>query len=177
MNIIFAKLQEQHFLLLLKWLESPHVKQWWDQDIQYTKELIEKKYRPYTQGFKILSDIKKPMHAFIVEVDNQPVGYIQYYDKYDFPHEQGYSVEGLPKSLAAIDFYIGEESYLGHGIGTEILRCFLKEHVLVEFDACFVDPDTANKGAIRAYEKTGFTVVNKISELAATWMICNKDTY
>lgn len=111
------------------------------------------------------------MHAFVIEVDKVPVGYIQYYDKYDFPPQQGYSVEGLPESLAAIDFYIGEENYIGQGIGTEILRLFLKEHVFVKFDACFVDPDTANKVAIRAYEKAGFTIVKEISELAVTWML------
>ncbi|NBO24779.1 MAG: aminoglycoside adenylyltransferase, partial [Chlamydiae bacterium] len=30
MKITFAPLAESHFSLLLKWLESPHVKKWWD---------------------------------------------------------------------------------------------------------------------------------------------------
>ncbi|WP_341814613.1 hypothetical protein [Wolbachia endosymbiont (group A) of Chalcis sispes] len=41
-NITFKALKEEHFLLLLKWLETPHVKRWWDADINWTPELIEK---------------------------------------------------------------------------------------------------------------------------------------
>jgi len=174
MKIIFSKLQKDHFPLLLRWLESSHVKQWWDQDAQYTNELIEKKYTPYTQGFKMLGDIKKPMHAFIIEVDNQPVGYIQYYNKYDFPPEQGCSNEDLSESLAAIDFYIGEEDFLGKGLGAKILQNFLKLYVFKEFKSCFVDPYTANKVAICSYENAGFKIVKEISELAITWMIAKR---
>ena len=111
------------------------------------------------------------MHAFVIEVDKVPVGYIQYYNKYDFPPEQGYSVEGLPESLAAIDFYIGEEQYLGKGIATQALTDFLQNHVLKDFTACFVDPDTENKAAIRTYEKAGFKVVKEMPELAVVWMV------
>lgn len=174
MNITFAPLQKTHFPLLLKWLYAPHARQWWDKDVNWTPELIEKKYTPYTEGFKILGNIKKPMHAFVIEANKVPVGYIQYYDKYDFPPEQGYSVEGLPESLAAIDFYIAEEEYLGKGIATQALTDFLKTHVFKDFTACFVDPDTANEAAIRTYEKAGFKVVKEIPELAVTWMVCKK---
>lgn len=170
-NITFAKLQKIHFPLLLKWLYTPHVRAWWDQNVDWTAELIEKKYTAYTEGFKILGNIKKPMHAFIIEVDRVPVGYIQYYNKYDFVPEQGYSVEGLPESLAAIDFYIGEEEHLGKGIATQALTDFLSSYVFKKFDACFVDPDTANKAAIRTYEKAGFRAVKQIPELAVTWMV------
>ena len=173
MKITFIKLQQKHFPLLLRWLESPHVKEWWDQDIQYTSELINKKYISYTQEYKILDNIKKPIHAFIIKVDNKPIGYIQYYDKYDFPPEQGYDVKELPESLAAIDFYIGEKSYLGRGIGTKALRFFLKKYVFKSFNTCFVDPNTTNKTAIRTYEKAGFITTKEIKELAITWMVCD----
>ena len=54
MCVIFKPLKREHFPLLLKWLETPHVKKWWDSDINWTLELIEKKYSSYTQGFKHL---------------------------------------------------------------------------------------------------------------------------
>ncbi|WP_245611548.1 MULTISPECIES: hypothetical protein [unclassified Wolbachia] len=53
-NITFEALKEEHFLLLLKWLETPHVKLWWDADINWTPELIGKKYSNYIKGFKRL---------------------------------------------------------------------------------------------------------------------------
>jgi aminoglycoside 6'-N-acetyltransferase len=174
MNITFTKLQEAHFPLLLKWLYAQHVREWWDKDTNWTPELITNKYTPYTQGFKVLGQIKNPMNAFVIEVDKIPIGYIQYYNKYDFPPEQGYSVEGLSESLAAIDFYIGEKKYLGKGVATQVLTDFLKTPVFKEFDACFVDPDTENRAAIRTYEKAGFKIIKEIQELAVTWMINKK---
>jgi len=50
MKITFTPLQESHFPLLLKWLETPHVKAWWDKDIHWTPELIKKRYASYVQG-------------------------------------------------------------------------------------------------------------------------------
>ena len=81
--------------MLLKWLETPHVKKWWDQNVKWTPELIQKKYSDYVKGFKILklqnTVIKKPMHAFVIRVNGKSIGYIQYYNKHDFPPEQGYN--------------------------------------------------------------------------------------
>ncbi len=40
MTIIFEPLHESHFSLLLKWLETGYVKKWWDQDTEYTPDLV-----------------------------------------------------------------------------------------------------------------------------------------
>jgi len=163
--MIFKLLKREHFPLLLKWLETPHVKKWWDSDINWTLELIEKKYSSYTKGFKHLvletQIIKKPMHAFIINFNNVDIGYIQYYDRYDFPPEQGYDILNLPESCAAIDWYIGELNYIGKGIGTQALSIFFNEFVLKDFKNASVDPDTTNIGAIRVYEKVGFKKVKE----------------
>jgi aminoglycoside 6'-N-acetyltransferase len=55
MNIAFTPLSTSYFPLLLKWLETPHVKAWWDQNTHWTKELIEQKYENYVHGFKRLT--------------------------------------------------------------------------------------------------------------------------
>ncbi|MBI2706843.1 MAG: GNAT family N-acetyltransferase [Proteobacteria bacterium] len=173
--IKFHPLQEKHFPLLLHWLESPHIKAWWDQDVHWTMDLIKEKYGCYVKEFKRLTlpdkTIEKPMYAFIMCVDGVEVGYIQYYDAYDFPREQGYELEGLPSSLASIDVFIGEEDFVGKGLGPLLMETFLNEHVFKHFDAVFVDPDTANLHAIRAYEKAGFKKIKTINEGAITWMM------
>lgn len=65
-NITFKALKEEHFLLLLKWLETPHVKKWWDADINWTPELIEKKYSNISKCLKLKTQIiEKPMHALL----------------------------------------------------------------------------------------------------------------
>ncbi len=174
MIITFHPLQEAHFPLLLKWLTSPHVKAWWDQDVSWTITLIQEKYGPYVQGYKLEQGSKKPLHAYIICANTHPLGYIQFYNAYDFPREDKIPLEGLPKSLAALDIFIGEEEYIGKGFGSESLKQFLKEHIDPAFEACFVDPDTANGRAIRTYEKAGFKKINTVNEGRITWMVRTK---
>ena len=172
MTITFKPLQESHFPLLLKWLEAPHVKPWWDPEVCWTKDLIEQKYQSYVQGYKRLNlpdrMIEKPIHAFIIDIDGKEVGYIQYYNAYDFPREQGYEIEGLPKSLASLDIFIGAEDFLNKGLGALVLKKFLKDHIDPHYKACFVDPDGANLKAIHIYEKVGFKT---IKEGPILWMV------
>lgn len=175
MTIKFQSLQESHFPLLLKWLETPHVKVWWNPEVEWTLELIENKYRNYVKGFKRLEFqgcvIEKPIHAFLICIDDKEVGYIQYYNVYDFRREQRYEIEGLPDSLAALDIFIGKEEFLGKGLGCRIIKQFLSEYVDPHYDACFVDPDTANIRAIRTYENAGFKKIKMVKDGRITWML------
>ncbi len=176
MPLVFLPLQESHFSLLLKWLEAPHVKAWWDQDVHWTPELIKNKYKNYGKGFKRLDFqgylIEKPIHAFIICREGREIGYIQYYNAYDFPREQGYEIESLPENMAALDVFIGEKDRTSRGLGPLVIKTFLLEHVFKYFDAVFVDPDTANIKAIRAYEKAGF---KKVKEGTIIWMVKKHD--
>ncbi|NRB10926.1 MAG: GNAT family N-acetyltransferase [Rickettsiaceae bacterium] len=178
MNITFTPLKQKHFLLLLKWLETPHVKVYWDKNIHWTLRLIKEKYGDYVSGYKVLKlankTIKKPMHAFIINLDQQPIGYIQYYNKHDFPPEQGYNVN-LPSSCGAIDFYIGELEFINKGIGTQSLIDFIKQHVLQKFDYVFVAPDTENIAAIKTYQKVGFNIYKKVNNDKITLMLYEKE--
>jgi aminoglycoside 6'-N-acetyltransferase len=172
MHISFTPLEKSHFPLLLNWLESPHVKAWWDQDIIYNMDLVKQKFGHYVQGYKLEDGERKAMDGRIILLDNQPIGYIQCYNAYDYPREGGVSLEGLPTNLAAIDFYIGDISYIGKGLGLLLLKQFLNEIVFKKFAACFVDPDTANKSAICSYEKSGFKKVREVNN--CIWMIKEK---
>jgi len=177
-KITFKPLTKSHLDLLLKWLETPHVKAWWDQDVQWTMKLIKEKYGHYIKGYKKLKlegkIIKKLMWAFIIFFEEMPIGYIQYYNVHDFPREQGYDISELPTSCASVDWYIGEVEFTGKGIGTQALSYFLNQHVFPTFEYVFVDPDTANTGAIRVYTKIGFTVIKKVNDGKITWMLCEK---
>ena len=62
--IEFVPLCETHFPLLLKWLESAHVKPWWDPDTIWDSKKIYEKYETYVKGYKIEDDIKKRIQAF-----------------------------------------------------------------------------------------------------------------
>ena len=155
MNISFTSLSQSHFSLLLKWLEEPHVKAWWDRDINYTEDLVKEKYTSYTQGYKLENGVKKAIHSFVIYIGNNPIGYIQIYNAYDFTRNQ--PLLDLPKSLAAIDFFIGDADYIGKGIGAEILRAFDYQG----YKNILVDPDMDNIAAIKTYEKAGFKKVRE----------------
>lgn len=168
MKITFAPLAESHFPLLLKWLDAPHVKAWWDQDVKWNPKLIQEKYADYARGYKLDNGVAKAISAHVIYVDNTPIGYIQIYNAYDFAH--GEPLTGLPASLAAFDVLIGDEAYLKQGIGSGAIAQFLKEHGN-SYTHVFADPDSNNIGAIRAYEKAGFKKCTKQPGTGEVWMI------
>ena len=83
MTIAFRNLSEHDFPLLLKWLETPHVKRWWDSEVVWTLDKITQKYSSYVKQYKIENGKKRSIFAFIIVLDDQPIGYIQYYDACD----------------------------------------------------------------------------------------------
>lgn len=90
------------------------------------------------------------MNTHIIYFDNDPIGYIQLYNAHDFPRENDVGIESstsISKSLSAIDFFIGEESFLGKGLGSKILEMFFRKFVDPYFDTCFVDSDPDNLSA------------------------------
>lgn len=95
MKIEFKSLSISDFTLLLKWLRNHHVKQWWDQDITHAEKSIEEKYISYTQGYKLEYGERRPISAFIIYLEDKPIGYIQIYNAYDFLKKK--PLDGLPK--------------------------------------------------------------------------------
>ena len=173
--IRFTKLSTEDFPLLHRWMMTPHVAKWWAENRQWSQRDIQQKYESYVEGYKILGAIKKPIHGFLIRLGEKPIGYIQYYNAYDFPREQGYVIEGLSTNMASIDLYIGEEEWIGKNLGASVITSFLKEYVWPLYDACFVDPHMENNGAIRVYEKAGFKKVKTIKESQVFWMVMNKN--
>jgi aminoglycoside 6'-N-acetyltransferase len=161
--ISFTPLQKAHFPLLLKWLQTPHVKMWWDAELKWDLALIEEKYSAYIQG-------TKPVHAFIINVDHHPVGYIQSYNVQDFPVEK--SMLEYPENCAALDFYIAETDYLKKGIGSNALKQFMKDVLYTKYHHIIVDPDPANLNAIKTYQKAGFEILKSTQSI--TWMSAHK---
>tara|TARA_R110002073_G_scaffold105839_7_gene239236 strand:- start:2433 stop:2942 length:510 start_codon:yes stop_codon:yes gene_type:complete len=95
--------------------------------------------------------------ALIAEAAGRPVGIVQIIDPDNEPSRY-WGVTG--PGYRAIDIWIGEESDLGRGLGTQMMqlalaRCFSDPKV----QAVLIDPLASNVDAIRFYERLGFTRV------------------
>jgi aminoglycoside 6'-N-acetyltransferase len=93
----------------------------------------------------------------IAEVDGQPIGFIQIIDP---ALEDSHYWGEIAPNLRAIDIWIGEETELGKGYGTQMMRlaiarCFIDPLVT----AILIDPLAANTRAHRFYERLGFEFV------------------
>ena len=168
MIITFEPLHESHFPLLLKWLETPHVKKWWDQDVTYTMDLVREKYSSYIKGYKRVDGQQKPIQGFIIHNNQNPIGYIQIYNTYDFPRSK--TLSGLPANLGAFDIFIAEESALQQGLGSKAILEFLRVHGN-QYSNIFADPDSNNIAAIKCYEKAGFKRFSEQQDTKEVWML------
>jgi aminoglycoside 6'-N-acetyltransferase len=95
----------------------------------------------------------------IAEQDDRPIGFLQIINPAD---EETHYWGDIETGLRAIDIWIGEESDLGRGHGTEMMRlalarCFQQASV----SAVLVDPLTSNWRACRFYERLGFRAVER----------------
>jgi|GEM_PF-1503565 len=142
MNITYQPLHPEHFKLLYDWIAQPHVAAWWSDPHDW--EIFLQKYS---------EKIESPYRGcFIIEIDQQPIGYIQWYQANKFPEWQN-----QPDGTYGVDLYIGNLEFIGKGYGTQIVKQFvrllLKKPNVTNIIA---NPDISNTAAIRCYEKAGF---------------------
>lgn len=136
MMLEFRPLTPDDFPLLLEWLSKEHIKEWWD-DGDDTLEKIARHY----------GEEEKGLGRFILvatdEEGESPIGYFQHYS--------------VSEGLMGIDQFIGEEAYLGRGIGTRAIRMFVEMIARMhQPTAIILDPSPENSRAIKCYEKAGF---------------------
>ena len=150
----FKSLTKQDVPLLLTWFKEPHVQKWWP---------TPKKDEDFFDHF--LKRIRsKDTFAYLVLLDNEPIGYIQYYliDK----QKSSWLPELLPNTVGT-DQFIGKPGLIGKGLGSQFIKEFIETILFTEnIDAVIVDPDPTNKAAIRCYEKINFTL---LGEFQAPW--------
>ena len=151
-EIGFRPLERDDLGLMYRWLRREHVRRWWDEHESY--EDVADHYLPAIEG-------RKPSDLYLILLDDRPVGFIQTYLVADYPDFAARI--GVGGGVAGVDLFVGEEELTGRGLGTEVLRAFVRDVVFAEprTTACVADPDGRNTASIRAFEKAGFRRVGE----------------
>ena len=122
-----------------RWLEAPHVAQWW--------------HDPSEQFELVGGDLADPdMAQFIVSADAREFAYLQCYNLGVW--DTGFGPQ--PEGARGLDQFIGEAGMLGRGHGSAFIRAFADRLLASGTPRVVIDPDPANARAIRAYAKAGF---------------------
>lgn len=140
----FKPVERGDLLLLKSWLEAPHVSEWWgdpDGEITEISEFLDE-----SDGSTV--------RPYIVSLLGRSIGYIQSYD----PHEEiDHPYQDQPEGTRGIDQFIGARELTGLGHGPAMIQAFCRMLFADGATRVVTDPDPANRNAIRAYEKAGFT--------------------
>ena len=145
--------------MIAGWLAEPHVAEWWDD--------------PETAIASIREHIDSiSVEPLVIELDGKPIGYLQSYD----PHlEDDHPYQDQPFGTLGIDLSIGRRELVGIGHGSAILRQFVDELFAEGTPRVIIDPDPANKRAIRAYEKAGFRAFDTRSSVYGPALMMARD--
>ncbi len=136
--------------LLHGWLNRPHVAERWDNATTLSE--VETKYRAHLESTSVF--------PFVVELNGKPIGFIQSYNANTVG--DGWW-EKEPPGTWGVDQYLGEESLLGKGVGSQFIRIFTDDLLnKSQVKRVITDPAPDNKRAIRAYEKAGFVGIGNI---------------
>lgn len=145
--------------LLRRWLQEPHLAEWWGDADEAVAEIAE----------AIDSVDTEPL---VVELNRRPIAYLQSYD----PHlEDDHPYQDQPFGTLGVDLSIGPPELAGIGHGSAILSQFAE---LLFEEGCLrviIDPDPSNARAIRAYEKAGFRAFDRRTTIYGPALMMARD--
>ena len=166
--IAFRSLARSDLPMLRRWLNTPHVYEWWGCHVcpgalggagknAATAAQVEAKYGP---------DIDRhgTTHRFIIEHGDAPIGLIQWYHLRDFS-DYARAIGEDPAAAAGMDLLIGEPAVLGQGLGTRAIDAFVTSVVFRsnDVDRVIAGPAATNARSIRVFAKADFRRVRSVS--------------
>lgn len=156
--ITFEKASPAHRESIFEWLESPHVKEFWDNSPNHRDDILifmngRKEPSPYFDGI---------FDYWIGLVNNDP--YCLVMTSEILPTQTDLSNlwrSNLSKNgkTFSIDFMIGNQKYFGKGLAAPTLEAFtgfIQAKIDPSIDTFFIDPEESNERAKHVYEKAGF---------------------
>lgn len=160
-KITFHKASSHWKETIFKWLEEPHVQEFWDTSKEYKNDILlfmEKRVQPssYCNGI---------FDYWIAFFDNIPYALIMTSEvKHSQQDLDATWRQYLTKNgkTITLDFMIGNTNYLHRNLAGTTLNTFTEymQELDPSIKTFLIDPDTSNIRAKHAYEKAGFIVVS-----------------
>lgn len=130
-----------------QWFAEPELQEWvWCDKKGEPPVTIEQIIHKYGDR------IKNPTTVFpyFILQDQEPIGYMQYYIQ--------------DQTIIGIDMWIGVLQERNHGIGTEALKQMVEliHNKYPDVKHLIIDPEIANKRAIKCYQNAGFKSTGEV---------------
>ena len=168
MDVTFRALELGDLDALRRWLNSPHVYEWWGVSSgpgslggsgpdAATAAQVHEKYAP-----GVASD-EATTRRHVIELDGRAIGLIQHYRLEDEPEYAADIGETRP-GAAGIDLLIGELDAVGRGVGTAALDAYVRETVFADATVTRAvgGPHPDNARSCRAFVNAGFVAVRTV---------------
>ena len=167
-DITIRPMTEDDLPMVAEWIARPHWQEWWG-DAGTESDRI----RDMLEG----RDTTRP---FIFQAAGQAAGYTQYWFVDDQKNVPGHLEEFpwlglLPAGTVGVDISIAEANSLSRGIGSAVVQMMAEKLWADNYHQIIIDPDPANKRAVRAYEKAGFRVVDDLLGKTQDFLIMRFD--
>jgi RimJ/RimL family protein N-acetyltransferase len=153
---------------LRRWLNSPHVYEWWGVSSgpgslggagpdAATAQQVHDKYGPS------IGNDAATTHRHVIELDGRPVGLIQYFRLEDEPAYADAIGETAP-GVVGIDLLVGESDVTGRGVGASALDAYVRTVVFADprVTRATGGPHPDNRRSCRAFEKAGFVALRDV---------------
>lgn len=151
-DVTFRRLTDDDLPMLHRWLNEPGVVEWWEGD-DVSWDAVVKDYG---------SANPDPVEHWIAVDGGADVGWIQCWATIDDPEAKAWWARGVEREAAGIDYLIGEPARRGQGLGSAVIRAFVRDVVFglhPDWTQVGADPQAANTASWRALEKAGFRYV------------------
>jgi aminoglycoside 6'-N-acetyltransferase len=150
-SFTFERLRRSDLPLLCRWLSEPHVARWWPHDSSPAG--VEADFGPSADGHE-------PGKDYVVSMDGRPMGFVQLSRFADYPDyaEELADVYPVDDRTATIDYFIGDPTLVGRGLGAAMLSEFTRLVWDQEPDITHlvVPVNSANERSWRALLNAGF---------------------
>jgi RimJ/RimL family protein N-acetyltransferase len=162
-KLSFEPLNLEHLELLHRWLQEPHVMEFWD-DGDRTLEDVRRHYF-----------YRSKVKSWIAHVNGQPFAYVQMYLVSDDSELAPWKCP--ERATVGIDLFIGEKEFISKRLSAPLINAFI-EQCLLNYFPCriLVDPASNNARALRVYKKIGFTEAGVLKSKEKTFKILQRDS-